>query len=140
MMPDVLLNKKASIERCVQQIQRYYSGSQNFTEDYLRQDAISANIQRIADLCIDSANYVIKKKKLGLPKNSADSFVLLNAAGLISHDMLQSLRAMVGFRNVIVHQYTELDINLMIDVIENHLAMPIDFAQALLLAMMASDC
>ena len=49
-MQDVLLNKKVSIERCVQQIQRYYSGSQNLTEDYLRQDAISANIQRIADL------------------------------------------------------------------------------------------
>ena len=75
-----------------------------------------------------------------MPKNSADSFVLLHAAGLIDHNMLQSLRAMVGFRNVIVHQYTELDINLMTDVIENHLAMPIDFAQALLLVMMASDC
>jgi len=36
---------------------------------------------------------------------------------------------MVGFRNVLVHRYQEPDLQIMVDVIENHLEEPLDFAQ-----------
>lgn len=136
---DVILNKKVSIERCVKQIRLYYSDTQDFSSDYLRQDAIVVNIQRIADLSIDIANYVLKKRKLGLPKSSSESFSLLSEAGIITQDMLLLLKGMVGFRNIIVHQYTQLDIDLMVDVIENHLEMPIEFAQIILKKVIASQ-
>lgn len=136
---DVILNKKVSIERCVKQIRLYYSDTQDFSSDYLRQDAIVVNIQRIADLSIDIANYVLKKRKLGLPKSSSESFSLLSEAGIITQDMLLLLKGMVGFRNIIVHQYTQLDIDLMVEVIENHLEMPIEFAQIILKKVIASQ-
>jgi len=63
-MPDAILNKKDSIERCVQQIRRYYAlpSDKLFVDDSLRQDAIMANLQRICQLCIDLANLTIRKK------------------------------------------------------------------------------
>jgi len=78
-MNDIVLNKKESIERCVRQIRLYYLAPAEtaFEEDYLKQDAIAINLQRACEQAIDLANYTIKKKKLGLPKESKESFRLL---------------------------------------------------------------
>ena len=66
MMMDVILNKKESIERCVQQIRLYYAmpSELSFEKDHLKQDAIAANLQRAAEQVIDLANHVIRKGKL----------------------------------------------------------------------------
>jgi uncharacterized protein YutE (UPF0331/DUF86 family) len=129
MMLDVVLNKKESIERCIKQIRLYYAMSSElpFTEDHLKQDAIAINLQRAAEQAIDLANHVIKKGKLGLPKESRESFDLLAKENVIPRALADRLKGMVGFRNVMVHEYQELDIKIMIDVIENRLDDFIDF-------------
>lgn len=122
-MNDIVLNKKESIERCIKQVRTYYglAGDVPFAEDYLRQDAIALNLQRACEQCIDLANHVIRARKLGLPKESKESFRLLAASHIIPHDLAKRLEGMVGFRNVLVHEYERLDIGLMIEVIENRL-------------------
>ena len=133
-MNDVLLNKKISIERCIRQIRRYYSldSEQPFEQDHLRQDAIAMNLQRAAELCIDIANLQVRKNKLGLPQDSRESFSLLQQAGLIGEELTGKLKAMVGFRNVLVHEYRELNLNIMIDIVENHLDDLLEFADTML--------
>jgi len=128
-MNDIVLNKKESIERCVKQIQVYYAlpSKLAFGDDFLKQDAIAINLQRACEQSIDLANHTIKTQKLGLPKESKESFILLAKEGIIPHNLASKLSNMVGFRNVLVHQYQELDIKLMQDVIENHLNDMIDF-------------
>jgi uncharacterized protein YutE (UPF0331/DUF86 family) len=104
--------------------------------DFLRQDAIAMNLQRAAELCIDMANHVIRTRKLGLPQDSRDSFGLLEKEGLIDSTLANRLKGMVGFRNVLVHEYRELDFGIMVDVIENRLDDLLDFTdQALKLAV-----
>jgi len=51
-MPDVVLNKKESIERCIKQIRLYYGMPSEFPfeKDFLKQDAIAVNLQRAAEL------------------------------------------------------------------------------------------
>jgi uncharacterized protein YutE (UPF0331/DUF86 family) len=122
-MNDIILNKKESIERCIKQIRIYYRLPSEipFEEDYLRQDAVALNLQRACEQCIDLANYLIKLRKLGLPKDSKESFRLLASNRTISADLAKKLEGMVGFRNVLVHEYQRMDIDLMIDVIENRL-------------------
>lgn len=120
---DVALNKKESIERCIRQIRTYYAlpPEKPFELDFMKQDAIAANLQRAAEQIIDLANHVIRKGKLGLPKDSRDSFEILAAAGVIHRELATKLKGMLGFRNVLVHDYRELDLNIMKDVIENRL-------------------
>jgi len=131
---DILLNKKVSIERCITQIKHYYADANkdDFARDYLHQDAISINLQRCCELCIDLANMVIRSEKLGLPKSSRESFELLYQAGHISKDTYLKLAGMVGFRNVLIHEYINLDIAILVDVIENQLQTPLKFAQIIL--------
>ncbi|MBF0506745.1 MAG: DUF86 domain-containing protein [Nitrospirae bacterium] len=129
MTMDVVLNKKESIERCIKQIRLYYAMPSElpFEEDHLKQDAIAINLQRVAEQSIDIANHVIKKRKLGLPKESKESFEILANAKIISVDLADKLKRMVGFRNVMIHEYQEMDMNIMIDIIENHLDDPVAF-------------
>lgn len=136
-MNEIILNKKISIERCIKQIRSYYAMASNisFEADHLRQDAIAMNLQRIAESSIDIANYLIKNRKLGLPQDSADAFALLHRDGLISTDMLKSMKGMVGFRNVMVHEYQKMNLGIMMEVIEHHLHEPLDFADLALKAM-----
>jgi len=133
-MNEIILNKKISIERCIQQIDTYYALDNGlpFATDYLRQDAISMNLLCACELTIDIANYFIKSRKLGLPQDSRDSFALLQQAGLITIEQMNGLQAMVGFRNTLVHQYQTLNLQIMVDVIEHHLRELLDFAQAAL--------
>lgn len=78
-MSDIVWNKKASIERCIRQIRTYYAlpADVPFAENYLKQDAIAINMQRACEQAIDLANYTIKSRKLGLPRESRESFRLL---------------------------------------------------------------
>lgn len=129
MIDDVVLNKKESIERCIRQVRRYYAQPSGlpFGEDFLKQDAIALNLQRAAELCIDLANHVVRVQRLGIPKQSRDGFDLLRQAGIIPESLSGSLQAMVGFRNVLVHDYQNLDLNIMQDIIEHRLVDLVDF-------------
>ncbi len=129
-MSDVALNKKESIERCVKQIRTYYSlpSDKPFETDHLKQDAIAANLQRACEQCIGLANHIVKLKKLGLPKESKEGFKMLAQHGMIPAELAKNLEKMIGFRNTLVHEYQRLDIELMVEVIENHLDELIDFS------------
>lgn len=129
-MNEVILNKKISIERCIEQINKYYrlESGLAFEDDFLKQDAIAMNLQRACELSIDIANHLVKARKLGLPQDSRNSFALLQRDGLISVEMMAALQAMVGFRNILVHEYRKLDLGIMVTVIENHVRKLLDFA------------
>ena len=88
-MSDVVLNKKVSIERCLRQVGEYYRMDTGILleRDHLRQDAIAMNLQRAAELCIDIANHLVRIHKLGLPRDSRESFTLLEQAGLLDAEL-----------------------------------------------------
>ncbi|MDD5205975.1 MAG: DUF86 domain-containing protein [Desulfobacterales bacterium] len=88
----------------------------------------SSNLQRACELSIDIANHLIKLKKLGLPQDSRESFALLQHGELIDAHMAASLQGMVGFRNILVHEYRKLDLNILMDVINHRLPELLDFA------------
>ncbi|MGW8257812.1 MAG: type VII toxin-antitoxin system HepT family RNase toxin, partial [Thermoguttaceae bacterium] len=129
-MNEIILNKKTSIERCLAQIDKYYSLADRsaFETDFLRQDAVCMNVQRACELAIDIANHLIKIKKLGLPQDSRDSFSLLERAGLIGAEQMKSLQSMVGFRNILVHDYKKVDPRILVGVIERGVRELLDFA------------
>jgi len=137
MSRDIILSKKASLERCITQVRAYYAqpSQEVFEKDFIRQDAIAINLQRAMEIAIDIANHLIKEKKLGLPKESKESFALIERAGIISADLSKKLQGMVGFRNILVREYHKLELSVMIDVIKNRLSDLADFSALVLQAV-----
>ena len=56
----------------------------------------------------------------------------MQRAGLISVEYMHVLQAMVGFRNILVHEYKKLDIHIMVDVIEHRMRELLHFANSAL--------
>ncbi len=122
MADDVVLNKAATIERCLQRVlEEYADDKQNLVTNQTKQDAIVLNLQRACETTIDLAMYVISERKLGVPQDSRDAFALLQAAGILPVDLATRLQKMVGFRNVAVHEYTRLNPDVIQSIITKHL-------------------
>ena len=85
------------------------------------------NLQRACEACIDVANTVIKHGRLGVPQSSRDSFALLEKAGHLSSAISLKMQKMVGLRNIAVHDYQKLNLDIVISVLNNHLGDFIDF-------------
>ena len=90
-----------------------------FEKDYDKQDIVVLNLQRACEQCIDMANHIVRIKKLGWPKESSDSFTLLKKADIIDAELEKKLTGMVGFRNVVTHQYREIDYKRVEAIIDN---------------------
>lgn len=132
MPDDVILNKLAVIKRCVQRIEEEYNGDPANLENYTKQDSIVLNVQRACEACIDVAMYLVSEKNLGLPQSSRDAFQLLQKDHLIPDDLAARMKAMVGFRNIAVHNYQSLDTSILQSVIDHHLSDFQTFSDAIL--------
>ncbi len=109
-MERVVFNKIESIERCVKRIGDIYS--EETFDNYLYQDALILNIQRACQQSIDLAMYLVSKLGLGIPKKSSEAFDKLVEGDVISKEIGIIMRKMVGFRNVIIHEYQAVDVNI----------------------------
>jgi len=56
-----------------------------------------------------------------MPKNSRDSFKIMAEHQIISADIEKNLYKMIGFRNILVHEYQQMDLNVMTQIIKNNL-------------------
>lgn len=120
-MDDVVLNKAATIERCIARVREVHAGNpDNLRSDLLRQDSIVLNLQRACEAGIDLAMHRVRKHRLGIPQESRAAFELLVAAGRLDAELAGRLMAMVGFRNVAVHDYTRLNLDIVLAIIETH--------------------
>jgi uncharacterized protein YutE (UPF0331/DUF86 family) len=122
MVDDVLLNKAATIERCVARAREEYQiDPSGFAENHTRQDAAILNIQRACEAALDMGQHLIRREKLGVPQSARDVFTLLAQARWIDNGLADSLKRMVGFRNVAVHDYQTLQLAITVNVITLHL-------------------
>lgn len=118
-MNDIVINKIQSMQRCVSRAREEYElAGGDLSSNITHQDAAVLNITRACELAIDLANHLTKVRRLGIPTDSRESFELLANAGFISPDLTRCLQSMVGFRNVAVHDYRELDAGIVNWVIE----------------------
>ena len=65
--------------------------------------------------------YVISRRRLGLPQESRDAFTLLQTAGILPTDLATRMQRMVAFRNVAVHEYARLNLDIVHTIITKHL-------------------
>jgi uncharacterized protein YutE (UPF0331/DUF86 family) len=133
MASDVLLNKVAVIERCLARVEAEYRGHEDELEtNFTRQDSIILNLQRACEAAIDGAMHLVRVKKLGVPQESRDAFGMLYEAGLIDAALRDRLQAMVGFRNVAVHDYRRLNLAVVRSILQTRLEDFREFGKVLL--------
>lgn len=117
-MERVVFNKIESIERCVKRIDEIYGGRADRLDDYLYQDALILNIQRACQQAIDLAMYLSSKLGLGIPKNSREAFTFLKKKDILSQEVSHTMEGMVGFRNIVIHEYQNVELKVIKYIVE----------------------
>jgi len=121
MRNDVILNKVQVVERCIKRINEEYDNNPDNLKDFTRQDSIILNIQRACEACIDLAMHIVSEKGLGIPQSSREVFDILYNNGMVPGELAARLKAMVGFRNIAVHDYQQLNLEIVQKIVEKHL-------------------
>ena len=79
------------------------------------------SIECVLDIC----SILASELKLGLPSTREDLFEKLESSHIISSKMMNTLRKMKSFRNIIVHRYGIVDDELVYKILKDYLG---DFA------------
>ena len=133
MADDVLVNKAATIERCVARAREELERSPTtFATDFTRQDAAVLNVQRACEAALDMGQHLVRREHLGVPQSARDVFELLAQGQWIDAQLAANLKRMVAFRNIAVHDYQSLLLPILVNVITLHLQEFLQFTQTVL--------
>lgn len=94
-------------------VSEYLDNSRNvYSGRYLLQIAV--------ETCINIGNHIISRQELGVPKEYADTFRILQSNNIIPQQLLETLVLMTRFRNRVVHLYWDIDDKLVFEIIKNN--------------------
>ena len=123
------MTNSATIENKISSTKKYLSILKSY-QDYSRQEIIKSTEKRGAverylylavQSTIDLAEALASYKNFRKPSTLAESFTILEENDIIESELTQQLIKMVGFRNILAHDYGELDYDIVYDVLQNRL-------------------
>ena len=118
--PELLAKKLALIETCVADLRRL-ARPDVLGHDIREERFVEHTLQIAIQAALDVASHIVSDRRLGEPRTSRDLFAMLERDGWIPTPLASTLRNMVGFRNVLVHGYDEVDLAIVRDVLEHRL-------------------
>jgi uncharacterized protein YutE (UPF0331/DUF86 family) len=118
--PHLVAKKLALMETYLRQLRTEVRQDLVLTD--LRELRFAEHTLQIAiQAALDIASHVVSDERLGEPATNRALFDLLAQHGWIDAPLAARLRQMVGFRNILVHGYAEVDPAIVKDVLEHHL-------------------
>ncbi len=97
-------------------------GRQVFSDQKDLQDIVLFNLQVAIQGCVDIASHIVSDHSWGVPQSLADLFNILYKKKVITSKTRDTMRAMAGFRNIVVHEYKEIDMNLVYGILTKRLS------------------
>lgn len=126
---ELIEKRLAFIETCLHELRTMAKPSAIET-DLKERRFIEHTLQICLQATQDVASHIVSDEKLGEPATNLELFTLLARAGWLEEGQARSLRAAIGFRNVVVHGYAAVDAAIVKDVVENHLGDIVAFVAA----------
>ena len=118
---DVILSKVNIVENCLKAIHKAVGTDVEKLHDDMVENVATLNLQRAIQATIDMAQVVIAAQNLSLPNSYGHAFRIIAKAGVIDDALATQMVKMVGFRNIAVHAYQEIDVGILKAIITNHL-------------------
>lgn len=95
-------------------------------EDYLNdsivQDVVEYNLFICINMIIDIATHIVVDNNIGNPETLGDAFTILYEKGYLTKIDGENYKKMVGLRNILSHEYVNVDKTIIFNVMKNNLA------------------
>ncbi len=105
-------------------------------DDYKVNRDIQAIVERRLEIaiqsCIDIGNHIVSQEGLGYPDDYAGIFNILAEKKIIDPELNNKLKKMSGFRNVLIHEYRDIIVEKVYDILQNRLSDFYEFSQVIL--------
>ena len=107
---EVIQERLKQLSICMGKITKFRQLSfEKFLDDDLAQDVIEYNLFQSINIMIDIASHIVVDNNLGKPTKLADAFGILYKEKYLDDKQLSVYKNMVGFRNVLSHEYINID-------------------------------
>lgn len=107
---DRLLEKMDELEKYLRELDEYLpEEEEEYLSSGLRKRACERAFQLASENLLDICNLIISEKGFGIPTDSKDCIRKLAENGVIPESLSTKLEELVGFRNLLVHQYGRVD-------------------------------
>jgi len=136
---DIILAKTGNIQKCLRRIKETTGLNPESLNDIDKQDIFVLNLQRSIEAAIDIAAHIVASEGLGLAAAIKDNFRFLNEAGIIDENLLKKMESMVGFRNIAVHDYQSMNLDILKSILTNNLKDVEDFYTTILRRFKKND-
>ena len=129
---EVIEQKLESLRRCLQRVaDKCPLASETLARDPDLQDIIALNLTRAVQLCVDIGAHLIAGMEVPPPDTMGQTFDTLARAGVIHEGLAMQLKKAVGFRNIAVHNYEEIDWAIVHAIAIHHLSDFTEFAKVM---------
>lgn len=119
---DIIMRKLDSLARCVRRIEEKRPATlDELLKDVDIQDILSINLERAVQVSVDIGAHLIADLSVPPPRTMGDVFAVLTAEKLIPEESGLALRRAVGFRNLSVHAYDQVDWERVFDIVHQRL-------------------
>ena len=129
----VIEEKLISLNRCLDRIKLHTPATvEALQTDFDAQDIISLNLQRAVQISVDIAAHILTEQLHEQTSTMAETFLALSKHGLLDSHLASRLAKAVGFRNIAVHEYDTLDMNILYSIITNEIGCFYEYADTVL--------
>lgn len=103
--------------------------------DHDRMHAVKYGFVVAIEAAIDAGRHVIASEQMAIPDSFAQVFTVLGDKGILSSNLAGAMEDAARFRNLLVHQYAEVDDDLVVAVLSNRLEDLADFRRSIAAAV-----
>lgn len=119
---NLVLRKLAELAEYSNQLAEFADiTAEEYARDWKTQRIVERTLQMMIELCVDIANHIISDMRLRVPVTYADTFKVLEEAGLIDQVLYGIMEKMAKFRNIVVHDYDKIDQAIVVMILKKHL-------------------
>ena len=118
----ILEQKLESLRRCIKRVEeKTPSRVSRLIQDPDIQDILVLNLTRAVQLCVDIGSHVISTSEETTPTTMGDVFSALEKLEVVTPVTCVTMKKAVGFRNIAVHNYQEIDWEIVYAISKNFL-------------------
>jgi len=118
----IIENKISAVKKYLHILDGYKNYSRKkIEEDINIRGALERYLYLAVQAAIDLAEATISHKNWRKPASMGETFEILKENKIISAALADGLIKMVGFRNIITHDYGEIDYDIVYDILQNKL-------------------
>ncbi|MDZ7261518.1 MAG: DUF86 domain-containing protein [candidate division KSB1 bacterium] len=120
---EIIYKRLNKLEKELKALEKHSSVSlEQYLEDGDLQAVVERRLQVLAQIAMDIGNYLVTRKRLEIPEEEENVFIVLGKAKILSWKLSQKMKGLVRFRNILVHNYLEIDPEIVYENLKNNLS------------------